>query len=208
MTDHPDWDVKTEIAGETQAASTVVKAGGTASINVTAEPPEDAAAGQYAVHVEVKAGEQTIPGDFKVTITGSYSLTLATPEPGALGSRRRPAAPTSQQFIVTNTGTAPIDAVKLTATPPTDWTVTFDPDTLPRSPRALGDGHRHDHPVGDAVAGDYDMTFKARQRPGETRTPTSGSRSRRRRSGRSSGIGIIVAILGGLFYVFRTYGRR
>ena len=49
VTDHPDWDVKTEIAGETQAASTVVTAGGTASINVTATPPENAPAGDYAV---------------------------------------------------------------------------------------------------------------------------------------------------------------
>jgi len=42
VTDHPDWDVKTEIAGETQAASTVVTAGSTASVNVTATPPTNA----------------------------------------------------------------------------------------------------------------------------------------------------------------------
>src|SRR5262245_12878483 len=108
VTDHPDWTVKTEIAGETQAASTVVSAGGTASINVTATPPENAPAGEYAVHVEVKAGEQTIPGDFKVTITGSYSLTLTTPDQGVLSASGGAGSAKSQQFIVTNTGTAPL----------------------------------------------------------------------------------------------------
>ena len=48
VTDHPDWEVTAEIAGQEQAASTVVEAGGTTSINVTATPPENAAAGSTA----------------------------------------------------------------------------------------------------------------------------------------------------------------
>ena len=206
MTDHPDWDVKTEIAGETQAASTVT-AGSTASINVTATPPENADAGDYAVHVEVKAGEQTIPGDFKVTITGSYTLTLATPNQVLSGSSGAGGA-TSQQFIVTNTGTAPLDAVKMTATTPTDWTVKFDQDTLPTI--APGDSATVTAaitPSGNAVTGDYNLTVKA----GNDQANQS---LQYRFTVETSPIWavvsllIIVAIIGGLAWIFRTYGRR
>lgn len=207
VTDHPDWDVKTEIAGETQAASTVVTAAGTASINVTATPPANAPAGDYAVHVEVKAGEQTIPGDFKVTITGSYTLTLATPNQVLSGSGGAGGA-TSQQFIVTNTGTAPLDAVKMTATTPTDWTVKFDPDTLPTI--APGDSATVTAaitPSGNAVTGDYNLTVKAGN-------DQANQDLTYRFTVETSPIWavvsllIIVAIIGGLAWIFRTYGRR
>jgi uncharacterized membrane protein len=207
VTDHPDWDVKTEIAGETQAASTVVTAGSTASINVTATPPENAPAGDYAVHVEVKAGEQTIPGDFKVTITGSYTLTLTTPDDVLSGSGGAGGAK-SQQFIVTNTGTAPLENVKMTSTTPTDWTVKFDKETL--DPIAPGDSAAVTAaitPSGNAVTGDYNLTIRA----GNDQANQSVTY---RFTVETSPIWaivsllIIVAIVGGLAWVFRTYGRR
>jgi uncharacterized membrane protein len=207
VTDHPDWDVKTEIAGETQAASTVVTAGSTASVNVTATPPENAPAGDYAVHVEVKAGEQTIPGDFKVTITGSYTLTLSTPDQVLSGSGGAGSAK-SQQFVVTNTGTAPLEAVKMTSTTPTDWTVKFDKDTLDTI--APGDSATVTAaitPSGNAVTGDYNLTIRA----GNDQANQSITY---RFTVETSPIWaivsllIIVAIVGGLAWVFRTYGRR
>jgi uncharacterized membrane protein len=207
VTDHPDWDVKTEIAGETQAASTVVTAGSTASVNVTATPPENAPAGDYAVHVEVKAGEQTIPGDFKVTITGSYSLTLSTPDQVLSGSGGAGGAK-SQQFVITNTGTAPLEAVAMTSTTPTDWTVKFDQEKLPTI--APGDSTTVTAaitPSGNAVTGDYNLTVKA----GNDQANQSLTY---RFTVETSPIWaivsllIIVAIIGGLAWVFRTYGRR
>jgi len=204
---NPDWDVKTEIAGESQAASTVVTAGSTASINVTATPPENAPAGDYPIHVDVKAGDQTVPQELGVTITGSYTLTLATPNQVLSGSGGAGGA-TSQQFIVTNTGTAPLEAVKMTATTPTDWTVKFDQDTLPTI--APGDSTTVTAaitPSGSAVTGDYNLTVKA----GNDQANQS---LQYRFTVETSPIWavvsllIIVAIIGGLAWIFRTYGRR
>ena len=129
MADHPDWDVKAEIAGSEQTASTVVTAGSTTSVNVTADPPDDAAAGQYVVDVEVTAGDQKIPQQLGVELTGSYSMTLTTPG-GLLSAHGGAGSATQQQFILTNTGTATIENVALTATPPTGWEVTFDQETV------------------------------------------------------------------------------
>ena len=208
VTDHPDWDVKTEIAGETQAASTVVTAGSTASVNVTATPPTNAPAGDYAVHVEVKAGEQTIPGDFKVTITGSYTLTLSTPDQvlsgsGGAGSAR------SQQFTVTNTGTAPLENVKMTSTAPSDWTVKFDKETLdPIAPGDTATVTAAITPSGNAVTGDYNLTITAGNDQVSNQSLTYRFTVETSPIWAIVSLLIIVAIIGGLAWIFRTYGRR
>jgi uncharacterized membrane protein len=206
VTDHPDWDVKAEIAGEQQAASTVVTAGSTTSINVTAMPPETAAAGDYKVHVEVKAGEQTIPGDFVVQLTGSYSFTLTTPG-DVLSAHGGAGSATTQQFIITNTGTATLENVAVTASPPSGWDVKFDKPTVNVDVNDPVTVTATITPSGEAVAGDYVVTFTAKN---DQATETAQVRFTVETSPLWAliGIGIIVAILAGLFYVFRTYGRR
>jgi uncharacterized membrane protein len=206
VTDHPDWDVKAEIAGQEQAASTVVTAGSTTSINVTADPPDGAPAGDYAVHVEVKAGEQTIPGDFGVTLTGSYSMTLSTPN-NLLSAHGGAGGATQQQFVITNTGTATLENVALTASPPTGWDVKFDQPTVNVDVDTPVTVTATITPSGEAVAGDYVVSFTASN---DQSSETAQVRFTVETSPLWAliGIGVIVAILAGLFYVFRTYGRR
>jgi uncharacterized membrane protein len=206
VTDHPDWEVKAEIAGQEQAASTVVTAGGTTSINVTATPPEAAPAGDYAVHVEVKAGSQTIPGDFGVTLTGSYSMTFKTPN-DLLSAHGGAGSPTQQQFVITNTGTATLENVALTATPPSGWKIDFDQPTVNVEVDKPVTVIATITPSGEAVAGDYVVTFDAKN---DQTTQSAQVRFTVETSPLWAliGIGIIAAILAGLFYVFRTYGRR
>ena len=205
--DHPDWDVEAKIAGSEQAASTVVTAGSTTTINVTVTPAENAAAGQYIVQVEAKANERTIPQQLGVELTGSYSMTLATPNQ-VLSTSGGAGAAKSQQFVVTNTGTAPLENVALTATAPTDWTVTFDPETVgPIAPNESVTVTAQITPTGEAVTGDYSLTVKA------ANDQADASQAIRFTVETSPlwtivTIGIIALILGGLFYVFRTYGRR
>ena len=206
VTDHPDWEVKAEIAGQEQAASTVVEAGGTTSINVTATPPENAPAGDYAVHVEVKAGAQTIPGDFGVTLTGSYAMTLETPN-DLLSAHGGAGSATQQQFVITNTGTATLENVAISATPPSGWNVEFDQPTVNVEVDTPVTVTATITPSGEAVAGDYVVSFTA------SNDQASESAQIRFTVETSPlwaliGIGIIGAILVGLFYVFRTYGRR
>ena len=205
--DHPDWKVDAKISGSEQAASTVVTAGSTTTINVTVTPPENAAAGQYVVQVEAKAGDRTIPQQLGVELTGSYSLTLTTPNQ-VLSTSGGAGTAKSQQFVVTNTGTAPLEGVKLSATAPTDWKVTFDPESVgPIAPNESATVTAQITPSGEAVTGDYSMTVRAEN------DQANASQAIRFTVETSPlwtivTIGIIALILGGLFYVFRTYGRR
>jgi uncharacterized membrane protein len=204
------WTVAASLAGAEQAASTVVTAGASQTINITAQAPEGTPAGTYPITVTATAGDRTTTADLGIEVTGSYSMTLSTP--GDLLSLRGSAGTaTTQAFEITNTGTAPITGVKLAGTPPSGWTVTFEPaDGLASiEPNASGTITATIAPSSQAVAGDYVVTFDA-----SATESTSGADSALRFTVETSpiwalvGIGIIVLILGGLLYVFRTYGRR
>jgi uncharacterized membrane protein len=203
------WDVEATLTGETQAASTIVEAGATQNIGVTANAPDDVPAGAYPISVEARAGERTIPAELGIEVTGSYSLELATPN-DVLSASGSAGSPTTQAFEITNTGTAPITDVTLTATPPTNWEVTSDPPTVASiAPGATETITATITPSGEAVAGDYVITFDA----GAAEEGADASSQVRFTVETSPlwalvGLGLIALIVAGLFYVFRTYGRR
>jgi uncharacterized membrane protein len=206
----PSWTIDAKLSGEANAASTVVKAGSTVGIDVTAKAPADTAAGNYPIKVTATGGDKTATADLAIEVTGSYSMTLGTPN-DVLSANGSAGQPTKIAFVVTNTGTAPITAVKLTGTPPTDWKVDYDPaDGVPTiAPGDTGTINATVTPSGQAVAGDYVVSFAAKG----TESGASGTAQIRFTVETSPlwafiGIGIIVLIIVGLFYVFRTYGRR
>ena len=87
------------------------------------------AAATYPIQVTATAGERQVTSDLSIEVTGSYSLTLATPN-DVLSASGSAGSPTTQQFDITNTGTAPITVVAITASAPTNWEVTFDPESV------------------------------------------------------------------------------
>jgi uncharacterized membrane protein len=205
----PDWEVTAALTGEAQAASTVVEAGASQSITVTANASDDVAAGSYPIKVDATAGDRTISADLGIEVTGSYSMTLSTPN-DLLSASGSAGSATTQAFEITNTGTAPLTEVKLTATPPTDWQVTTDPEALPGIPPGeTATITATITPSGEAVAGDYVVTFNAdAAESGATGTAQIRFTVETSPLWALVGLGLIVLILAGLFYVFRTYGRR
>jgi uncharacterized membrane protein len=203
------WDVSASLTGETQAASTVVESGATQNVTVTVEAAPDAPAGQYPIAVEATAGERTVTADLGIQLTGSYSMTLSTPG-GLLSASGSAGAATTQAFEITNTGTAPLTAVTVSADPPSGWDVTFEPESLLAiEPGSTGSVTATITPAAEAVAGDYVVSFSAEAAEGG-----ADASAQVRFTVETSplwalvGLGIIGLILAGLFYVFRTYGRR
>ena len=204
------WDVEATLTGETQAASTIVEAGATQNIGVTADAPDNVPAGVYPINVEARAGERTIPAELGIEVTGSYALELATPNEAPLSTSGQAGSATTQAFVITNTGTAPLTEVTLNAAAPTNWEVTMEPPTIAAiAPGATETITATITPSGEAVAGDYEIDFSA----GAAEEGAEASRTVRFTVETSSvwllvGVGLIVLIGAGLFYVFRTYGRR
>jgi uncharacterized membrane protein len=205
----PGWDVSASLTGEAQAASTVVEAGATQGVTVEVTAPEESQAGTFPVTVEATAGERTVTADLAVEITGSYSMTLSTPD-DRLSASGSAGGPTAISFEVTNTGTAPLTGVAVTATPPSGWEVTFDPTTIPAiAPNDTATVNATVTPSGEAIAGDYVVQFSASAAE-EAATGEAAVRFTVETSPVWAlvGLGLIVLIVGGLLYVFRTYGRR
>jgi uncharacterized membrane protein len=165
--------------------------------------------------VSVTAGTKTIPGKLGIDITGTYSLTVGTPND--LVSARGPAGNgTTQAVVVKNTGTGDLANVKLTSTAPTNWKVTFDAtdDTIPVIPANQEVTVTATiTPSGEAVTGDYKVTINAASEAAAGATAATGDLPMTFTVETSplwliAGLALIVIILGALFYVFRTYGRR
>jgi uncharacterized membrane protein len=200
------WTVTTQVSSESQAASAIVKAGSTTPVTVTATAPDNVVAGVYPISVDVTSGERTAHQDLAVEITGSYKLSLTTPD-GRLNAQGSAGSPTTLTLVVQNDGTAVVEGVKMGDTAPAGWKVAFDQPTVNVPPGQQVQVIATLTPSGDAIAGDYVTTFTA------TADQANASADIRVTIETSLlwgavGIGLIVLVLGGLWWIFRRYGRR
>ncbi len=156
------WAVDVTVTGQAQAVSGTVKAGGSGNAAVKVTPATNADAGTYKVAVVATVAGQAFPVELNVEITGSYAIQLSTPSQ-ALSGHGASGSAMEQQFTITNTGTAALTNVVLSATPPTNWDVTFTPETTDSiAPGATVTVKANITPSGAAIAGDYSLTFNAR----------------------------------------------
>ena len=202
------WEVNATLTGQTQAASAVVEASATAAVSVSAKPPTDVPPDTYPINVRATVGDRTIDAQLTVVVTGTTALTLTTPDQrlsnsGAAGSS------ITQQLVVHNDGTQPLEQVVVSASLPTDWTVTFSPSETIESIAAQQDATITATivPSNDAIAGDYVITYRARA------TDADGSVEIRMTIETSPlfgfiGLALIALVLFGLWWVFQRYGRR
>ncbi len=201
------WTVNAQIGSQAQAASVVVKAGATSPVTVTAKAPTDAAAGDYPISLDVASGSQSAHADLAVTVTGSYTIKMTTVDQ-RLNMSATAGGTSDLTLTVSNTGTADLAAVTMSASAPTGWTVAFDPSTpiaIPANQQVNVVAHLT--PSSDAIAGDYVTTFKAT-------APEANASSDIRVTIETSlfwgavGIGLIAIVLIGLWWTFRRFGRR
>lgn len=202
------WTVQANLTGQSQAASAVVKAGSTSGVTVSATPPSGAAAGTYPIHVVAAAGARTQSFDLGIEITGTYTLAISTPG-GLLNGHGAAGSVSPLAMTLTNNGTAAITNIKLTGTGPGGWDLTFDQPTV--ATIAAGQTvtvNAQVKPSADSIAGDYNLTFSA------TGDPAATASMQIRYTVETSilwgvvGVALIVAVVGGVWWVFQRYGRR
>ncbi|MEO8273757.1 MAG: NEW3 domain-containing protein [Chloroflexota bacterium] len=201
------WAVEVTLTGQAQAVSGTAKAGATSNVAVKVTPADNADAGTYKVAVVATVAGKQYPIELSVEITGSYALLLSTPTQ-VLSVTGPAGSVTEQVFTITNNGTAPVTDVKTTATLPSNWKAEYDPATIPTI--AAGQSVNVTvkiTPASDAISGDYSLTVTAR---GAEANDSAEIRFTLEASlvGALIGAGLIVVFIGGLFWVFRRYGRR
>jgi uncharacterized membrane protein len=202
------WTISSRLSGLQQAASSVVKAGTTATVTVTAQAPDGTPAGQYPIDAVVTVGDKQLTQKLTVEITGSYTLALSTPSQ-VLSNRGTAGAATEQQITVTNNGSAEVTNVKVTASAPTNWKVDFDNATIASiAAGASTTVTARITPSSDAIAGDYQITFRAASDQNTSATEDIRFTVETSILWAIVGALLIVAVFAGLWWVFRRYGRR
>jgi uncharacterized membrane protein len=202
------WTVALEPSGEPDATSVTIDARASKTLSLTATPPAQATEGQYPLRVDAVAGDQAAGIDLVAEVTGRIALEFTTADQ-RLNTTANAGSPTEVSVQVVNTGTSPLQGLSLSGTGPSDWDVTFDPETLDAvEPNGgVGSATARITPSGNAVAGDYVVTLR-----------TSGEGVNEQLQIRVTvetapvwgivGIGLIVLTLAGMAWIFRRYGRR
>lgn len=201
------WEVTAEPATEPQATTMQVEAGSTAQITVSATAPPGVESGQYPISVQASSPDNEVQADMIVEIVGSFSLELGTPDQ-RLSTEVSADGSSDIVLVVTNTGTAPISNVELSATAPSNWEVSFAEQVIAQL--AAGESATVTAtvtPSDQAVAGDYVITFRA---DSDEANSTVDIRTTVNPSAIWGfvGVALIVLVLVGLAWVFRRFGRR
>lgn len=201
------WQVTAQPAGEAQASTISVASAASEQISVEVQAPASVDAGQYPVTVQATSPGTTVESELIVEVVGSFSLALNTVDE-RLNAEVTVGAASQIQLLVTNTGTASLQGVTLSATPPSDWDVTLDPEVVADIPPGETQAVTASvMPSGEAVAGDYLVNFSATHDEAsadiEVRTSVNPSPL-----WGFVGIALIALTLAGLAWVFRRFGRR
>jgi uncharacterized membrane protein len=200
------WDVTAELAGQAQASTIQVEAGGTETINVGVTPPFQAEAAQYPINLRAIAANTQVETEMIVEVVGSFALEMSTPDQ-RLNAEVTVGSSNDFQIVLANTGTAPLDNVVVGVTPPSGWDVTFDNQEVAIGPGETAVVTATITPSEEAVAGDYQISFTA------THEQANDSMEVRTTVNPSAlwgfvGIAVIALTLAGLAWVFRRFGRR
>ena len=202
------WDINFKPAYETKFISSIrLKANQTQTLAVEVKPAPNSPAGEYPVSLRVGSGDARTEVNLTVILTGTYALDAGTSS-GLLSLEARQGLPANVSFFVKNTGSAVNHDIKFMTFKPENWNVEFKPDRLDQiEPNGLKQVEMIITPYEEALVGDYSVGVKVE---GERASKTLEFRTSVKASGAWGwiGIGIIVAVIAGLFGLFRALGRR
>jgi uncharacterized membrane protein len=154
----------TEAYGTQELSSIPIPAGQSKDIKLKVRPPNTIDAGHFPVSVTVKAEDATAKTDLALDVVGEPQLQVAGRD-GLLSARAVAAQQTSIPVVLTNTGSAPAENVKLSASSPSGWKVTFTPDTIDRLvPGKDAEVQALVTPSDKSLAGDYMVSVRANSR--------------------------------------------
>ena len=204
------WQVSFVPSDEsTSVASIEVESSTSQGLTVEVVPPEGVEAGEYDISCSAVSASETLTTDLKVVITGTYGISLSTPD-GRLSFDAHANDDSKVTLNITNTGNVDLQNVSLNSTLPSGWTVTYNVEdnvieSIPAGSTA--EVIATVTPGSDAITGDYVASFTAE-------TDEASSSVDFRVSVKTQTVWGLVAVLiilcvaGGLVYVFRKYGRR
>ncbi|WP_421616941.1 NEW3 domain-containing protein [Brevibacillus sp. TJ4] len=200
------WDVQFMVDGKA-VTSVNVDENATKEIQIQVKPPQGVKQGSYSIPVKASTNATSAETTLEVVITGTYAVELSTPT-GLLSTDVTAGGERKLTLTVNNTGSADLRDIRLRANTPLNWEVTFEPEQITKL-EAGGTTEVTATIKADkqAIAGDYVVNMTAS-------APEATSEAQFRVAVKTSvlwgwiGVLVILAVIAGVYYLFRTYGRR
>ena len=194
-----------------EVSSFPVAPGESKRLDVEVEPPDGASAGTYEIRVLAEGGvaraSTTLVADV-TEVPGKPSLDVTGPG-GRLSADAFVGKETPLDIIIRNTGDAAARNVSLSASEPSGWTVEFEPAEIGEIPV---DSHAEVtaqvKPAEKAVAGDYEITIRARPQEGSSESAEFRITVRTSTMWGIVGVGIIAVAVVIVGLAVMRFGRR
>lgn len=163
----PEFQVTFKSVGK-EVTSIPLAAGESKRLNVEVRAFEEVPAGSYQVDVRAQGGEAQAAATLTAEVIGKPQLNVTTLS-GRLSGKANAGKETPFEFIVSNTGSAPARNVELNGSPPSGWSVEFEPKRIAEVPAGQQvEVTANIKPADQAVAGDYMVTVRARPEGGSS----------------------------------------
>ncbi len=202
------WTVSFTPSGETAKVTTLdVDAGASSALKVSITPPETVEKGNYTINMSAISAQDTLSADLGVEITGSYGVSLSTPD-GRLSFDAYANKETTITLTAQNTGNVDLENLNLTSKLPTDWEAEFSESTIGLiEAGASKEISVKIKPSANALTGDYinAFTISCDEVKSEAdfrvsvKTPTTWG---------YAAIAVIAVLVLALFGIIRKFGRR
>ena len=185
-----------------QATSAQVDANASQNISVEVTPAANAEAGTYKIPVRAVTNSTSAELTLEVAITGTFQMEVTTPK-GLLSADTR-----RIDLEVVNTGSSELKDIQLSSRKPAGWELSFEPSkiaSLKAGAAANVTAELKASPK--ALPGDYVVVMDAK-------TPEVTADAQFRISVKTPlfwgwvGVLVILAAVGGVYCLFRKYGRR
>jgi uncharacterized membrane protein len=204
-----DWDVNFKPAYETKYISSLqIPANQSKTVSVEIQPEAIAQAGEYPIKVRVSSGEEKAEMELTIVLTGTYKIDAGTAD-GLLSLNAKPGTETKISFYVKNTGSAPQNGINFMSFKPENWKVEFKPEKIEKLDAGeLKQVEMLITPANQALVGDYSVAVDVQGEKNTTKTLEFRTTVKASSAWAGIGILIIVGVVLGLTWLFRSLGRR
>ncbi|NUQ84890.1 MAG: hypothetical protein HUU11_09265 [Anaerolineales bacterium] len=187
---------------------TDIKAGSSQKIDIAATPLTSLAVGNYPLTITAQSDTVTATLDLTAEVVGQPQLSLTTPD-GRLSGDAYINRSNQIKLVLRNSGNAPAAGVRLSASAPSGWTVTLNPETVVEVPANNEVEVTADiKPADNAISGDYVVTFRAQ--PNQSASKSADFRITVKTSTLwgAVGIGLIAVAVAIVGMAVTRFGRR
>lgn len=202
------WQVSFKSSSDsTQVSSIDVESGSSTGITITVTPPEKVEAGEYEIKCSATSAKESLETTLKVKILGTYALELSTSD-GRLSLDANANRESAVTLRITNSGNIDLENVNLSAQTPEEWDVSFEESSIDLlEAGASRDVKAYITPSKNALNGDY-ITYITAGTSDQSAMAQFRITVKTQTVWGVFALLIIAAVLAGLWYVVKKYGRR